>query len=73
MKNHWKWSKKKNAMIYKQDMWRVYKHTGNDNDYEVYKEALNAATDEVRKVKRNFEHNNITNINQTVTFSMRKK
>ena len=24
-------------------MWRVYKHTGRDNDYEVYKEALNAA------------------------------
>ena len=29
---------------YKQDMWRVYKHTGKDTDYEVYKEALNAAT-----------------------------
>ena len=40
----------------KQDMWRVYKHTGNDTDYEVYKEALNAATNEVRKAKRNFEH-----------------
>ena len=37
-------------------MWRVYKHTGNDIDYEVYKEALNAATTEVRKSKRNFEH-----------------
>ena len=36
-------------------MWRVYKHTGNDNEYEVYKEALNAATNEVRKYKRNFE------------------
>ena len=41
---------------YKQNMWRVYKHTGKDNDYEVYKEALNAATNEVRKSKRNFEH-----------------
>ena len=29
---------------YKQDMWRVSKHTGKDTDYEVYKEALNAAT-----------------------------
>ena len=28
---------------YKQNMWRVYKHTGKDKDYEVYKEALNAA------------------------------
>ena len=37
---------------YKQDMWRVYKHTGKDKDYEVYKEALNAATNKVRKSKR---------------------
>ena len=36
-------------------MWGVYKHTGKDKDYEVYKEALNAATNEVRKSKRNFE------------------
>ena len=36
-------------------MWRVYKHTGKDEDYEVYKEALNAETNEVRKSKRNFE------------------
>ncbi len=27
-------------------MWRVYKHTGKDKDYEAYKEALNAATNE---------------------------
>ena len=38
---------------YKQDMWRVYKHTGKDKEYEVYKEALHAATNEVRKSKRN--------------------
>ena len=36
-------------------MWRVYKHTGKDKDYEVYKEAIHAATNEVRKSKRNFE------------------
>ena len=36
-------------------MWSVYKHTGKDQDYVVYKEALNAATNEVRKSKRNFE------------------
>ena len=41
---------------YKQDMWRVYKLTGKDKDYEVSKEAVNAATNEVRKSKRNFEH-----------------
>ena len=28
---------------------------GNDQDYVVYKEALNAATNEVRNSKRNFE------------------
>ncbi len=40
-------------------MWRVYKHTGKDKDYEAYKEALNAATNEVR---RNFEHKLAQNI-----------
>ena len=38
------------------DMWRVYKHSGKDKDYEVYKEALKAATNEVRNSKRNYEH-----------------
>ena len=33
-------------------MWRVYKHTGKDKDYEIYKEA----THEIRKYKRNVEH-----------------
>ena len=37
-------------------MWRVYKYTGKDTDYDAYKEALNAATNEVRKSKRYFEH-----------------
>ena len=35
---------------------QVYKHTGNDKDYDVYKDALNAATNEVTKSKRNCEH-----------------
>ena len=59
MKKQGKRSKKKHLskeafrkMRYKQTMWRVYKHTGKDKDYEVYKEALNAATNEVRKAKR---------------------
>ena len=43
-------------IIYKQDMWRVYKHTGKDRDYEVYKEALNATTNDVRKYERHIEH-----------------
>ena len=37
-------------------MWRVYKHTGKDTHYDANKEALHAATNEVRKSKRNFEH-----------------
>ena len=40
---------------HKQNMWRVYKHTGKDQYYVVYKEALNSATNEVRKSKRNVE------------------
>ena len=47
---------------YKQNMWRVYKHTGTDKDYDAYKEALNAATNEVRKSTRNVEHKLAHNI-----------
>ena len=63
MKKQGKRSKKKHLskeafrkIRQKQHMWRVYKHTGNETDYDAYKEALNAATNEVRKSKRNFEH-----------------
>ena len=69
MKKQVKSSKKKHLskavfikIRYKQNMWQVYKHTGKDKDYEVYKEALNAATNEVRKSKRNFEHKLAQNI-----------
>ena len=62
MKRQGKQSKKKHLskeafrkIRHKQHMWRVYKHTGKDQDYVVYKEALDAATNEVRKSKRNFE------------------
>ena len=62
MKKQGKRSKKKHLskeafrkIRHKPNMWRVYKHTGKDQDYVVYKEALNAATKEVRKSKRNFE------------------
>ena len=47
---------------HKQNMWRVYEHSGMDKDYEVYKEALNAATNEVRKSKRNVEYKLAQNI-----------
>ncbi len=47
-------------------MWRVYKHTRKDKDYEVYKEALNAATNEVRKAKQNFEHKLAQNVKSDI-------
>ena len=69
MKKQGKRSKKKHLskeafrkIRYKQNIWRVYKHTGKDTDYDAYKEALNAATNEVRKSKRNFEHELAQNI-----------
>ncbi len=37
-------------------MLRVYKHTWKEQDYDVYKEPLNEATNEVQKAKRNCEH-----------------
>ena len=33
---------------YKQVMWRVYRRTRKDEDYTNYKEAVNAATTEIR-------------------------
>ena len=69
MKKQGKRYKKKNLskeafrkIRYKQNMWRVYKYTGNDKDYDAYKEALNAAANEVRKSKRKFEHKLAQNI-----------
>ena len=47
---------------YKQNMWRVYKHTGKDKDYDAYQEALIAATNEVGKSKRTFVHTLALNI-----------
>ena len=69
MKKQGKRSKKKHLskeafrkIRYKQNMWRVYKHTGKYKDYDAYKAALNAATSEVRKSKRNFGHRLAQNI-----------
>ena len=41
-------------IAHKQMLWRVYKHTGNVEDYTNYKEAFNLATTEIRKSKRTF-------------------
>ena len=37
-------------------MWRVYRRTRKDEDNANYKEALNLATTEIRKSKRNFKN-----------------
>ena len=69
MKKQGKRSKKKHLskeafrkIRHKQNMWKVYKHTGKDDYYEVYKEAINVATNEVRKSKRKFEEKLAQNI-----------
>ena len=36
-------------------MWKTYRHTGNEEDYAIYKEALNQATVEIRNSKRSYE------------------
>ena len=42
-------------IAHEQMLWRVYKHTGNVEDYTKYKEALNLATTEIRKSIRTFK------------------
>ena len=40
---------------YKQMMWKRYRQTGSEEDYSIYKEALNQATAEIRNSKRSYE------------------
>ena len=42
-------------IVLKQTMWRVYRRTRKEEDYANYKEALNAATTEIRRSKRSYE------------------
>ena len=49
-------------IMLKQTMWRVYRRTRKDEDYAKYKEALNAATTEIRQSKRNYEQKLACNI-----------
>ena len=46
----------------KQTMWRVYRRTRKEEDYANYKEALNAATTEIRHSKRSYEQTLACNI-----------
>ena len=50
-------------IMVKQTMWRVYRRTRKDEDYAKYKEALNAATTEIRQSKRSYEQKLACNIN----------
>ena len=34
-------------------MWKTYRHTGSEEDYAIYKEALNQATAEIRREAMN--------------------
>ena len=49
-------------IVLKQTMWRVYRHTRKGEDYANYKEALNAATTEIRQSKRSYEQKLACNI-----------
>ena len=47
---------------YKQTMWRAYRRSRKDEDYTNYKDALNAATNEIRQSKRSYEQKLACNI-----------
>ena len=49
-------------IVLKQTMWRVYRRTRKEEDYAKYKEALNAATTEIRQSKRSYEQKLACNI-----------
>ena len=49
-------------IMLKQTMWRVYRRTRKDEDCAKYKEALNAATTEIRQSKRSYEQKLACNI-----------
>ena len=47
---------------YKQMMWKTYRHTGSEEHYAIYKEALNQATAEIKIYKRSYEQKIAFNI-----------
>ena len=52
---------------YKQMMWKTYIHTGSEEDYCIYKNALNQATAEIRNSKRSYEQKIAFNIKHDST------
>ena len=47
---------------YKQMIWKTYRHNGSEEDYAIYKDALNQATAEIRNTKRSYEQKLAFNI-----------
>ena len=43
-------------------MWKTYRHTGSEEDYAIYKEALNQASAEIKNSKRSYEQKIAFNI-----------
>ena len=43
-------------------LWKTYRHTGNEEDCTIYKEALNQGTAEIRNSKRSYEQKLAYNI-----------
>ena len=43
-------------------MWKTYRYTGSEEDYAIYKEALNQATAEIQNSRRRYEQNFAFNI-----------
>ena len=63
-------------IVLKQTMWRVYRHIRKEEDYANYKEALDAATTEIRQSKRSYEQKlvrNITNYSKSFYAYVRSK
>ena len=62
-------------IVLKQTMWSVYRRTRKEEDYANYKDALNAATIEIRQSKRRYEQkilNGYENIDRNMFFSLKK-
>ena len=57
-------------ILFKQTMWRVYRRTRKDEDYANYKEALIAATTEIRQSKRSYEQKLACNLKMTARVFM---
>ena len=43
-------------------MWKAYRHAGSEEDYIIYKEALNQAIAEIGNSKRSYEQKLVFNI-----------